>query len=137
MNCLDCLDRTNVLSTKIGAAVFEEMMLRLGLDTKSLIFGQSLLTMLDLDTTKQPLHPFITEFKHRWADNGDLISWHYAGTGSVMTSVTRSGRETIFGKLDHSMKSVTRFYVGNFEDSGKQEAIDIVLGEHTDHVNGK
>lgn len=101
-----------------------------------MVFGTDFINLLDLDITKQPTHPFVVEFKHKWADNGDLISWHYAGTGSVISSVTRSGRETIFGKIDHGMKSMTRFYVGNFEDAAKQEAIDLLLGSHTDIVNG-
>lgn len=39
--------------------------------------------------------------------------------------------------LDQYAKSITRFYVGNFEDSNKQDCIDMILGQHTESFNGK
>lgn len=30
--------------------------------------------------------------KHMWADNGDFLSKQYAGTGSTITSVTKTGK---------------------------------------------
>ena len=32
--------------------------------------------------------------------------------------------------LDHGMKSIGRFFINNFEDHIKQEAIDLLLGQH-------
>ena len=133
-NCLDCLDRTNVFMTKVAMMAFECQMKHLGVDLKA-VFGQDALAQLDNDNVKQQ-HPFILQFKNVWADNGDVISQHYAGTGSVISQVTRTGKEGFFGMIDHYSKTLGRFYIGNFEDSVKQEVIDILLGQHTETVNG-
>lgn len=37
--------------------------------------------------------------------------------------------------IDHGTKSLMRFYIQNFSDNVKQEAIDVLLGVHTDTVN--
>jgi hypothetical protein len=132
-NCLDCLDRTNVFQTKLAIVTFDAQMRQLGVDLVS-TFGQDVLSQLDNDNPKQQ-HPFIMKFKNVWADNGDLISMHYAGTGSVISGVTRTGKRNFLGLLDHASKTLNRFYIGNFEDQIKQECIDILLGQHTETTN--
>lgn len=79
-----------------------------------------------------------------WAENGDALSRIYAGTGALNTSYTRSGKRTLAGKdpfiliyhleltsitgvLSDATKSVSRAYINNFQDKGKQIAIDIFL----------
>jgi len=134
-NCLDCLDRTNVFQGKVAMVIFDAIMRQLGVDLQA-TFGQDVLSQLDNDNPKQQ-HPFIIQFKNLWADNGDMISMHYAGTGSVISTVTRTGKKDFFGMLDHASKTITRFYVGNLsnEDLVKQECIDMLLGQHTESVN--
>lgn len=83
------------------------------------------------------VHPFVYNFKNIWADNGDYISILYAGTGSTISNVTRSGKAGFLNMLDHGLKSIERFYVNNFEDHLKQEAIDLILGENTDEIYWK
>lgn len=81
-----------------------------------------------------------------WAENGDALSRIYAGTGALNTSFTRSGKRTLAGKfeptfhgfdililgyyagvLSDATKSVSRAYINNFQDKGKQVAIDMFL----------
>ena len=132
-NCLDCLDRTNFFMTKVSAVIFDFMMKHLEVDLNQ-VFGQDILSQMDNNNLKQN-HPFISHFKNIWADNGDYISKHYTGTGSTHTNITRTGKRDFFGLLDHGMKSIGRFYKQNFEDSLKQEGIDMILGQHTETVN--
>ena len=40
---------------------------------------------------------------------GDVISKIYAGTASVMTSVTLKGKEGFMDKIDHGFTSFKRF----------------------------
>jgi hypothetical protein len=40
------------------------------------------------------------QLKWMWAENGDVISKQYAGTSSTITSVTKTGKQGLFGKLD-------------------------------------
>lgn len=62
-----------------------------------------------------------------WAENGDALSHMYAGTGALNTSFTRSGKRTLAGALSDATKSVSRMYISNFVDKGKQQAIDALL----------
>jgi hypothetical protein len=112
-------------------------MRQLGVDLTG-IFGQDILIQLDNDNIKQQ-HPFVLSYKNIWADHGDYISMHYAGTGSSLSSVIRSGKKDFFGFIDQASKSINRFYIGNFEDQTKQECIDLLIGQHadTDHSSCK
>ena len=64
-------------------------------------------------------NPLIKNFKNIWADNGDMLSAHYTGTGSTHTNITRTGRRDFSGMLDHGKKSLLRFYMQNFADNEK------------------
>ncbi|CAD2105893.1 hypothetical protein YYG_01109 [Plasmodium vinckei petteri] len=66
-------------------------------------------------------------FKKMWVENGDIISTHYTGTGSVFSSQINVGRSSISTNIDHAIKSIERFYQNNFEDNFRQECIDIIL----------
>ncbi|QRV87863.1 hypothetical protein RhiJN_15881 [Ceratobasidium sp. AG-Ba] len=108
-NCLDCLDRTN--------------------------FIQDILSNLNLQFYLRSVHPEWVSAgpiwgSHRelWAENGDALSRIYAGTGALNTSFTRSGKRTFAGLLSDATKSVARSYINNFQDKGKQAAIDLLLG---------
>lgn len=120
--------------TKVSAILFEFIMKHLGVELIQ-VFGQDIIGQMDNNNSKQN-HPFIVNFKNIWADNGDYISKHYTGTGSTHTNITRTGKRDFMGLLDHGMKSLGRFYKQNFEDNLKQEAIDMILGQHTETHNG-
>ncbi|ANQ05787.1 Inositol phosphatase [Plasmodium coatneyi] len=66
-------------------------------------------------------------FKKMWVENGDIISTHYTGTGSVFSSQINVGRSSLSTNIDHAIKSIERFYQNNFEDNFRQECIDIIL----------
>ena len=82
------------------------------------VLNRSIVEEMD-DNEVSRQHNFTLNFKTLWADNGDYISIHYSGTGSVISSVTRTGKPGLFGLLDHGMKTLNRFYIGNFEDNIK------------------
>ncbi|KAI0346811.1 inositol polyphosphate phosphatase [Trametopsis cervina] len=108
-NCLDCLDRTNFVQDILSRIVMEQYL--------SLV-------------RREWLHVASLWSYHRelWAENGDALSRIYAGTGALNTSYTRSGKRTLAGVLSDATKSVSRAYINNFQDKGKQIAIDIFLG---------
>lgn len=76
----------------------------------------------------------IVNFKNLWADNGDALSIHYTGTGSVISEVTRLGKRSFFGLIDHGLKSLNRYYNGSFEDKLKQDCLDFLLAKHSGAV---
>jgi hypothetical protein len=106
-NCLDCLDRTNLIQTLISRMAIE-----------SLLFQQGGRAPPD----------FWTRHSGLWADNGDNLSKIYAGTGALKTSFTRHGKMSLSGALADARKSATRLYVNNFADKQRQNTIDVLLG---------
>ena len=108
VNCLDCLDRTNVVQEFISRKVIE-------------LFVRSYLIPGENGT-------LLREHASIWADNGDILSIIYAGTKALKTSYTRTGRMGIFAIVDDMTKSAKRAIVHNFKDKDKQKAIDDLLG---------
>ena len=131
-NCLDCLDRTNVIETRISWLVLEKMFKHLKLDDKNLqiIFNPK------ENFFNKGNNQFKENFKTIWAENGDSISMQYSGTASTITTVTKTGGHSLMGLFQHAKATVTRLYQGNIEDKFKQEYIDILLQKGIpDHYN--
>ena len=122
-NCLDCLDRTNVIQTRIAWVILEFMFKKLNLDEQNLIK----LFNIKESFFAQDGNELKEKFKDIWAENGDEISIQYAGTPSTITTVTKKGGHGFFGLIQHGIATVTRIYQGNFEDDFKQECIDVLL----------
>ncbi|KAF5363510.1 hypothetical protein D9756_000348 [Leucocoprinus leucothites] len=108
-NCLDCLDRTNFVEDVLSRVMLEQY---LGLVRREWLASMQLWT----------------NHRELWAENGDALSRIYAGTGALNTSFTRTGKQTLAGLLSDATKSVSRAYINNFQDRGKQVAIDMFLG---------
>ena len=123
-NCLDCLDRTNVIQTRIAWRMIEIQLSFVGINTDTVLGNRFLVT------EKDKSHIFMDKFKSLWADMGDYISIQYAGSASTITSITKHGKHGFFGILQHGIASITRFYQGSFEDSFKQKCIELLLQSH-------
>ncbi|KZT13014.1 DNase I-like protein [Laetiporus sulphureus 93-53] len=108
-NCLDCLDRTNFVQDILSRTTLEQY---LKLIRKEWSHANSLWS----------------NHREAWAENGDTLSRIYAGTGALNTSFTRTGKRTLAGVLSDATKSVSRAYINNFQDKGKQTAIDVLVG---------
>lgn len=106
-NCLDCLDRTNLVQT-----IISKMALEIFLNHKSV----------------RASNDFWARHSNMWADNGDVLSRIYAGTGALKSSFTRHGKMSLAGALADARKSATRMYINNFADKGRQNTIDMFLG---------
>lgn len=103
-NCLDCLDRTNLIQTIISQMA------------------------LELFLTQHANADFWVRHSSLWADNGDALSKIYAGTGALKSSFTRHGRMSLAGAIADARKSATRLYINNFADKARQNTIDMLLG---------
>ncbi|GFF59665.1 SacI domain and endonuclease/exonuclease/phosphatase family protein [Aspergillus udagawae] len=109
-NCLDCLDRTNLVQTIISMMALESFFHQQG---------------AHIDPELRLRHSTL------WADNGDALSRIYAGTGALKSSFTRHGRMSLAGALADARKTATRLYVNNFSDKARQRTIDLLLGRLT------
>lgn len=58
-----------------------------------------------------------------WADNADLVSIQYSGTGALKTDFTRTGKRTRVGLMKDGINSLTRYYMNNFSDGYRQVII--------------
>lgn len=116
-NCIDCLDRTNVVQgwlarRALGAALADA---RGGSPDEPLAVASSAAE---------------AAFKGAWADHGDDVSRQYAGTGALKSGFTRTGKRGLAGLLDDGVKSIVRYYLNNFRDGGKQDALDYTTGAY-------
>ncbi|XP_075986517.1 phosphatidylinositide phosphatase spermathreecae isoform X2 [Anticarsia gemmatalis] len=113
VNCIDCLDRTNVVQTAIAKYVLELQLCRLGLGTPGCGLPPSL------------RQAFLT----MWADNGDVVSRQYAGTKALKGDYTRTGERKFTGMMKDGVASANRYYLSTFKDALRQVAIDVMTGE--------
>lgn len=65
-----------------------------------------------------------------WADNADMISIQYSGTGALKTDFTRTGKRTKMGVAKDGINSLTRYYKNNFADGFRQDSLDLFLGNY-------
>lgn len=110
-NCLDCLDRTNLIQ-----GIISQIALELFLEHRGEVASSSNLSI------------FWMRHSSLWADNGDALSKIYAGTGALKSSFTRHGKMSFGGLMADARKSATRLYVNHFEDKGRQNTTDLLLG---------
>ena len=129
-NCLDCLDRTNVIQTRVSWLVLQKMLYYLNLNVQHIFNKEEKFFFLTNNKFKE-------NFKDLWAENGDEISIQYAGTASTITTVTKTGGHNLMGIIQHGIATVSRIYQGSFEDYFKQECIDTFLQKNLadDFVN--
>ncbi|KAG4080134.1 hypothetical protein HA402_008205 [Bradysia odoriphaga] len=112
VNCMDCLDRTNVVQTAIGKTVLESQLVKLGLAPPYTPIPEQLKT------------PFMV----LWANNGDVISRQYAGTNALKGDYTRTGERKFTGLVKDGMNSANRYYLARFKDTYRQATVDLMLG---------
>ena len=121
-NCMDCLDRTNVVQSMLGRFVLSRMLIDLGILTE----GEN----ASDDAAFEHL------FRNVWADNADVVSKSYSGTGALKTDFTRTGNRTRQGALQDLNNSITRYFRNNFADGPRQDAFDLFLGAYLPSDSG-
>lgn len=119
-NCKDNLDRTNLVQTYIALRHVWEQLQDVG------VYGALASTQQEAD--------WVSFVRHVWADNGDALSLQYAGTPAVAGAVTRTGKGSLLGLLKDGVNSVTRYYINNFLDADKQDALDLFAGHSVYHA---
>uniref|UniRef100_A0A914LXL3 Phosphatidylinositol-3-phosphatase SAC1 n=1 Tax=Meloidogyne incognita TaxID=6306 RepID=A0A914LXL3_MELIC len=117
-NCMDCLDRTNVVQALIGIESLRFQLQYFGIINES---------VFNFDAWPE----FVFTFKNLWADNGDICSKQYAGTGALKTDYTRVGKRTFGGMVNDLNNSLTRYFKNNFTDGYKQDALNLFLLNYT------
>ncbi len=64
------------------------------------------------------------------------MSLHYTGIGSTHTDITKVGKRTFSGTVNHKMRSLMRFYT-QFTDVKKHETLNSFAGLNSSHYKWK
>ncbi|KAM3140580.1 hypothetical protein pb186bvf_007392 [Paramecium bursaria] len=116
-NCVDCLDRTNVVQSVIARYVLWNIIQRIGVVKQG-------------DAAMLPFPPELEQsFRDIWTLNADTISQFYTGTGALKTDSTKYGKRTIKGNFVDGYRSIKRYFLGNFYDADNQNSIDLITGK--------
>lgn len=116
VNCIDCLDRTNIVSKYVS----ETMLL------------QQILPQHDLTIDNLP--QFQKLYNNLWADNGDFISRQYASTNALKGDYTRTAKRNYKGLLNDAFLTMSRYYSGYISDYFKQCVVDYLLGHKNQEI---
>ncbi|CAO1615005.1 unnamed protein product [Sympodiomycopsis kandeliae] len=116
-NCMDCLDRTNVVQSTLAKWVLSYQLRRAGI--------------LGADENVEKNEPFMFLFRNLWADHADGVSRAYSGTGALKTDFTRTGKRSNEGLIQDGVNSITRYFKNNFFDGPRQDAYDLFTGAWT------
>ncbi|CAN4105438.1 unnamed protein product [Withania somnifera] len=115
-NCIDCLDRTNVTQSMLGRRMLEFQLRRLGI--------------FDAEESISTHSNFDESFKILWANHGDDISIQYSGTPALKGDFVRYGKRSVQGIVNDGCYALMRYYLNNFVDGTKQDAIDLMQGHY-------
>ncbi|RVD87392.1 uncharacterized protein DFL_001628 [Arthrobotrys flagrans] len=108
-NCMDCLDRSNVVMSNFARRAIEIQLTRLNIDPTKLETSLNFMNLL-------------------WADNGDAVSKQYSSTAALKGDFTRTKKRNISGALADFGLTLTRFWNNIIGDFFTQAAIDYLLG---------
>lgn len=116
-NCIDSLDRTNVVQSVIAHRIMDASLKVMG--------------VLDSNPetcTVAKFEPFERDFKNTWADHANALSNFYAGSGALKTDFTRTGKRSKVGMVQDGVRALLRYVYQNFLDGVRQDGIDLFLG---------
>lgn len=110
-NCVDSLDRTNVVQFFIA----EEM---LASQLKS------------LKLRKDDIPEFETRYKNMWINNGNILSYQYSGTNTLGAEVVLHGRQNLRGAFADFYNSGARYFLNRFYHGDLQTSYDVISGNY-------
>ena len=115
-NCMDCLDRTNVVQSACGQRSLEEQ-----------LKSEGITLSLQSDASTQ-------WFNTLWADNGDAISKQYSSTAALKGDYTRTRKRDYRGAINDFGLTLSRYFNNIVNDYFSQAVIDFLLGNVTNRV---
>ncbi|KAL3128364.1 Sac1p-like protein [Cryptosporidium hominis] len=122
-NCIDCLDRTNVVQSVIGRRVIHNIFKQLQ-ELKLITFSNT--SQSEHGPAFEPLPGKNSSnekiFRQIWSNNADALSKLYSGTPAQKTDFTRYGKRTKKGVIQDSIYSIIRFLLNSLIDGYTQDA---------------
>ncbi|GAB67240.1 phosphoinositide phosphatase SAC1 [Plasmodium cynomolgi strain B] len=126
VNCVDCLDRTNVFQSFLAKYV-----LHMQLRTMHIKLEQE---------NKFPFYLFKNThdellYRQTWIHNANAISIIYSGAGALKNDITKNGKRTIGGLLQDLFHIVQRYINNNFLDGYNNDCIHLAISENLKYQN--
>ena len=115
-NCVDCLDRTNVVQSVVSRAVLAVQLRQLGLVAAG----------ADVDA----LPALAAHLRTVWADNADYMSTQYTGTNALKTGYTRTGRQSVRGNVMDGMNAMRRVVANQLQYTARELELNFFLGHY-------
>ncbi|ELQ76511.1 Putative phosphoinositide phosphatase [Trachipleistophora hominis] len=110
-NCVDSLDRTNVVQFFIAEEVLASQ-------------------LKSLKLRKDTIPEFEAKYKNMWVKNGNMLSYQYSGTNALGAEVVLHGRQNIKGALVDFYNSGVRYFLNRFYHGDLQTSYDVVSGNY-------
>ncbi|KAL6987837.1 Phosphoinositide phosphatase sac8, partial [Sarracenia purpurea var. burkii] len=120
-NCIDCLDRTNVTQSYLAQKSLNSQLQRLGV-----LSSTECISMSSED---------FEVFKTIWVQQGDEISLEYSGTHALKQDLLKFGKQTMAGLIKDGISAISRYYLNNFHDGIRQDAMDLISGRYSANRN--
>ncbi|XP_028391065.1 polyphosphoinositide phosphatase-like [Dendronephthya gigantea] len=114
VNCVDCLDRTNIAQFVIGKQVLGFQLYALGIIDKPVV-------NFDCDAVRL--------LEDLYEDHGDTLAFQYGGSQLVHRIDTYLKSAPWKSYSRDIYQTVRRYYSGAFTDTEKQQAINLFLGK--------
>jgi hypothetical protein len=108
VNCVDCLDRTNVVQTMVAQRALDAQVAKLNLGA---------------------VRP--EAVRRAWSEQADALSMAYTSASALKTDFTRTGKRSLAGVIGDSLTSVRRLMNRAFTDDEKQEMLDTYLAQYS------
>ena len=124
-NCMDCLDRTNVVQSVLAGWQLQKQFCDLGILPPAVSKDGINNFPMNWKQDKE----LLSDFQNLWADNANYVSLSYSGTGALKTDFTRTGKRTYNGALQDLKNSIVRYFKNNYKDGERQDGYDLVLGK--------
>ncbi|KAL0231757.1 hypothetical protein GEMRC1_011161 [Eukaryota sp. GEM-RC1] len=132
VNCIDCLDRTNVVQSSLCRFLLHKQLSQLGCSCVSLPklppqMAPSDVQSLGMIAFEKKLEEV---FRRIWGDHGDELAVQYTGTFAMKRDFTFKGKRSLFGAIEDGYCALSRFFQNNFHHGLVQDALDVVLKGH-------
>ncbi|GFE54055.1 hypothetical protein BaOVIS_014590 [Babesia ovis] len=132
-SCLDCLDRTSVVTMQLGLYVFQKQLAMLGVHVQNREgTEESVLTCDDVSPSQQELfgysqvlEPLLELFKAMFDSMGDALAMQYAGSRALRKY---QGATSAFSRSLQLITTLKRRYSSHFTDADRQTLSNLFMG---------
>ena len=121
INCLDCLDRTNVVMALFARRVLLQTL--------------NALDLIPTTPSAETIEPIQAAHTSVWTEHGHAMSRQYAGSDALKTDITETGRRTTRGRIRDGVSSMRRYVSNNFRDAVRLKTVGVLLGTYSFDVD--